>query len=274
MLDKLMGNPIAWCFLSLCTVISMIWGIYIGIKGIKRKTVSTLCRSYKVIQQGEKGIAGLNVQYRNENISDLTISMYGIWNSGNETIRSDDMVSVDSLRITSSDEKTNILNASVIKVSDDSNLFEIEKVEDESVVKIHFDYAEPKQGAVIQVMHTGDEKNLIIQGKIKGGSIKQFTYNKNEIVNRKMKNIFLVSMMVTEMLLLPILTVILYLEAFGIIEMSARAVPSTTFNVENVFALGLMTMLSLATDIVFYKEIVRKLYLQIPKNLRDYIEYE
>ena len=85
-IEKLMSNPYAWLFLAFCTVAAFIFGIYSWFAGKRRREISYVSSSYRIVQKGKEKIPDLTLLYEKEEIEELTISNYAIWNSGNEVI--------------------------------------------------------------------------------------------------------------------------------------------------------------------------------------------
>lgn len=166
MLIELMGNPVAWIMLSLCTIFSVIFAIYTWIVGYKRKEISVDYSSNDIIKQGRQPIPKLDIKFDDKSIQDLTSTIFYIWNSGNDIINVQDIVTTKGLKIRS--DRRQILDAQVIKQSDESNAFIVSKCTSE-IVDIEFDYIDSGEGVKLQVLHTGSGNELFVECKIKGG---------------------------------------------------------------------------------------------------------
>jgi hypothetical protein len=135
------------------------------------------------------------VTYAGQQIDDLCVSKFTIWNSGNKTLNRDDMVTSKELTISATDE-SRILDAELIACSEETNKFSVQII-DKHTAKVLFDYVDKREGAVVQILHTVTNDTLKIDCKIKGGlPIKNFV---NEIVpnliskmlDRKIMNVYL-----------------------------------------------------------------------------------
>ena len=151
-----MTNPYAWLFLSALSVFSVIFGVWTWYASKQRKEISILCKSDEIIKAGKQRINGLNVTFDGREIEDLTSTKFYIWNSGNQVLHNADIVPSKPLRIHT--EKATILDAQILRVSDDTNAFMIASASDE-IITIAFDFVEKGDGLLVQVLHTG---NLVI----------------------------------------------------------------------------------------------------------------
>lgn len=176
-MEELMTNPYAWLLLSLCTILSLVFAIYTWIIGRKIKEISVAYFSNDIIKQGENPIPKLEINFDGKTIKDLTATTFCIWNSGSDVINCEDVVG-KNLKVKCASEA--ILDAQIIKQSDDSNHFSVDSftVTD---INLIFDYMDGGEGVRLQVLHTGSSKDLSVSCKIKGGRlIKNYTESKNK----------------------------------------------------------------------------------------------
>lgn len=167
MLEKLMNNPYAWLFLSALSIFSVIFGIWTWCAGKQRKEISIECKSDVLIKAGKQQIKSLEILYNGKQIADLSSTKFYIWNSGNQVINREDIVTARPISI-SADSTVNILDAQILKVSDMTNKFTICE-RNENYVRFDFEYVEQGTGILVQLLHTGDPLNLKFDCKIKGG---------------------------------------------------------------------------------------------------------
>jgi hypothetical protein len=110
----------------------------------------------------------LEIEYGEQKIENMTVSKIVFWNNGNETIDHADIAIHPHIwpRL----EDTKILDTRVITSSTIGNDFHAEIIEkDIQLIALSFDYLDPQQGAVIQVIHTGVSlAPLLVGGEIKG----------------------------------------------------------------------------------------------------------
>ncbi len=105
--------------------------------------------------------------FRGNNVPNVTMSRIAIWNKGNTTIRGDQIVGSDPLCIITSDEST-ILDTIILTRTRQVNAFAcIAQQQKRNQVECRFDYLEPDDGALIQLIHTGNDK-VEIKGSLRG----------------------------------------------------------------------------------------------------------
>lgn len=170
MLDNLKDSFFWSAILDFATLIgipSFFLAIYSLIKGKRKKEFSVSKDGYWIVKKGKKKIEKMNILFDGKEIDDLTITKFVIWNSGNEEIRREDIVSVKPLLIKNIG-KSIILDASIVVESDPTNLFAIKEIEPEKVI-FDFENANKSDGIVVQILHTGSSDDLICDCKIKGG---------------------------------------------------------------------------------------------------------
>lgn len=178
MLEKLMDSPIAWTILAVITIVSLIYAIVCQQKNKEKKEFSYCLKSNYLIRKKKTEFEKLSITYGGQQIEDLCVSKFTIWNSGNRTLNNNDMVEDKELTISVLDN-SKILDAELIAYSEETNKFYVEVI-NEHTVKIYFEYVDKKEGVVIQIIHTGTNDAIQIDCKIKGG--KQIKNIVNETV--------------------------------------------------------------------------------------------
>lgn len=270
MLEKLMNNPYAWGILALLTIISFVYAVVIQQKSKEKKIFSYIKKTNELIAAKKSTYDNLYISYCGQQIESFCVSKFVVWNSGNRILNSSDMV--DSKELTFKvNEENKILDAEIIGVSEVTNNFYIKKKE-EKEIKINFDYVEKKDGFVIQIMHTGSEKDICVECKIKGGlPIKN---EDDKSVPRKIVNIFSSKVFIKISIVLILLYGLLFL--FGavffsvaIFNGSLRAMISIYSNKGEVALCAIILWFFLLTMIgICYPAIKRLLNLGIPKSLK------
>ena len=178
MIDELMKNPYAWLILSAISIASFAFAIYTWIVGKKVKEISVDYTSNHIVKKGKSPIPKLEMRYDGKSIDNLSSTIFYFWNSGNEVINADDLVKVCPLKIRCDSEK--ILDAQIIKQSDESNSFFIKRITPEEV-ELQFEYINCGEGVSVQVLHAGEEDKFSLDCKIKGGrKIKDCVKNRRE----------------------------------------------------------------------------------------------
>ena len=212
-LEKIMSNPYAQALLGLCTIGALLFAIYVWIKGKRKKEISVYRSCYELVNFGRSNLNAVKLLYKGHEISDLAITKFAIWNSGNEVINWSDVVEKRPLEIKSKEEHTDILDVNIITESEDTNSFEI-AAHEMHCMGIKFDYIEPNDGVVVQVLHTGSTDHVNVDGKIKGGKEIKFVNKKK---TKRFSKKLTVTLMVIEVILFVIASSITLLAQWGVI---------------------------------------------------------
>lgn len=273
-LEQLMENPYAWLVLSLISVFGILFSIFTWIANKEKKKISYYIDSYKIVRAGKNVIPEFEILYSGQPICDLTVSRFAIWNSGNRVLNSSDIVDTKPISIMSDDSGPDILAASVIKCSEESDAFIVTK-KSNHCAEIKFDYVDKQDGVVIQILHTGSVNNITVSGLIKGGKkLKNVEKHSPRIKNKKVLKILAAVMISVEMALLLIMTAISVLEKSGLMEEEFAEFMQSTPKLNPVIEEIFLVALCIITFITYYQFIKSIFYLNIPSDLRDSIEYK
>lgn len=161
-----MTNPYAWAILSFCTIASLVFAIYTWFKGKRKKQFAYISDSNTIIKKGKEIISNLKVTYDDKIVDNIIITKFTLWNSGNTTIYDSDILNEQPLAISSTNPNTKILDVKIIEESDITNKFKIVNINENRAI-INFDFINPKDKVVIQVIHTGIEEFIYIDCRIK-----------------------------------------------------------------------------------------------------------
>ena len=105
--------------------------------------------------------------FRGNKVPNVTMSRIAIWNSGNTTLKGDQIVSTDPLRIVTS-PGSKILESTIRACTRDVNDFSCSIRSDlMNEAECRFDYLDSGDGALIQIIHTGDSKVKVL-GTLRG----------------------------------------------------------------------------------------------------------
>lgn len=273
-LEELMGNPYAWLILSVCTVFSVIYAIYAGVKGKEKKEISYIVNTHEIVQAGKNMIPEFQISYRGQTIDDLTVTRFAIWNSGNRLLNSNDIVDTKPLSITSNDDGPDILDASIIKRSEESNKFTIDK-KSAHCAELQFDYIDKQDGIIVQILHTGSAKNISLSTLIKGGKkLKNAEKHTTVIKNKKVFKIISTVLTGIEMLFLLTITMAITFERFGLIQDEAFSKFMQSDPKWNPFVLvAIMDVLCVIATMMYFRLLKKLFHLNVPSSLRDSIEY-
>ena len=183
-LKTMQESPYAWAILSLITIVSLLFGIYSWVSGKKFQRLTCTRKTNKLISLKNVAVDSLHLFFNKEEIMDVSITRFAVWNSGNERIDSKDIVASRMLRTGLKEghkKDSRILNCSIDYVTDetifgDINPDEIEYTSD--TYSIPIDYLAPSDGMIIQIIHTGESTDLYMDCHIKGG--KEFVEVSND----------------------------------------------------------------------------------------------
>lgn len=158
-------------------------GAIIGVAGVALALISLLLfwrsrisglvalqsRSVSMIAGGNPVFPdGVEVQYRGTPVQRLTSSTVWIWNAGKKTVRGVDIVGHDPLRLRFSGEVLNVrirkVTRKVLKIIVDTSK------EEKKSVCYSFEFLDPDDGGVLEVLHTGPPTAPACTGTIIGPS--------------------------------------------------------------------------------------------------------
>lgn len=259
MLNELMGNPVAWILLSLCTIFSVIFAIYTWIVGNRRKEISVDYSSNDIIKQGKQPIPKLDIKFEDKIIQDLSSTIFYIWNSGNDIINIQDIVTTKGLKIRG--DKNQILDAQVIKQSDESNAFIVSKCTSEAV-EIEFDYIDSGEGVKLQVLHTGSGNELFVECKIKGGKAIRNCQNLKK--HKGVKGFIITTL--HELAPMVFLFLGLILSAFILQILGISDTESGSIVLSLAFIIAIVLMIIYA---IIYKKIKKVFNRIVPQNIKE-----
>lgn len=147
-------------------IIGILLSIYLFRKARRTRKPVFAVRSTNFISNNIMGLGDIEVKYRGENIENLTVSKFAIWNRGNETINESDQAPTDHLRIEALNH-TRILDAVLVYQSERTN--NIRLTRKDHILEIDFDYFDKGQGGIVKLIHTGNKSSdLTLRGTFKG----------------------------------------------------------------------------------------------------------
>jgi hypothetical protein len=109
----------------------------------------------------------VTVLYQNDPISALSRSVVVMWNAGEKTIGRADLATTDPLRVEVGD-KYRILSASVVGVSRPVVEFACAQSGAPHTANLAFEFLDTHDGAIVEILHTDDEDNLVVAGTVRG----------------------------------------------------------------------------------------------------------
>ena len=110
----------------------------------------------------------VEIRFSGRVVPRVTAARLIVWNAGNTTLRGSDIVQADPLRVHLQDEGI-ILKASVVRVTRDVNDFAVSlEGQGQPEAALAFDYLDPGDGALLEVLHSGGRRALQIAGTMRG----------------------------------------------------------------------------------------------------------
>ena len=283
MLERIMDSYIASAILAAIAILSFIYAIVCQQKNKERKEFSYSLKSNSLIRGKKSKFEKLAITYDGKEIDSLCTSKFVIWNSGNKILNHSDMVESKELTISVSDE-CRILDVEIITCSERTNQFNV-KIENEKAVKIFFEYADKKDGIVIQIIHTGTSDDIHIDCKIKGGkTIRNINKETLPKVLKKVNRDFFDKIPIITMgALLIVLFLMAIISTISIFNLDWQNVffESPNLNTGNV-SNSKMTAINLSIFFWVYGLIISVIYIPtckktfnmgIPKKLRKFADF-
>jgi hypothetical protein len=166
-LKDVSSSPFMTIATFVLAIFSIVLAVFFYIRSRRNKEPVYTKKSFNIIQDFSSKLTDLAIIYKNESVTNLTITKIAFWNSGRETINMVDVAEADPLRI-SITNNSKILSAEVIYSGNPANKFRISEIKDNSV-KLLFDYIDRNEGGIIQIIHTGkSSEDIDVKGIIKG----------------------------------------------------------------------------------------------------------
>lgn len=151
-------------------------GIILGIVGIFSYRISKSIAkpsyqksSLRLIGGNEDNLPkAVKVTYKGNEVDRLTKTTLTIWNNGTEILDGNDVVKSDPLFI-SFNANDKILSHKILKKTKDANAFVLEAFENATnKLYFKFEYLDPNDGVVIELLHDSEERYPSFNGTIKG----------------------------------------------------------------------------------------------------------
>lgn len=149
-------------------------GVILGILGLVAYRVSRIgprptfqFHSRRLIGKQEQELpTEIDVLFNKQPVPRLTSSRIVFWNSGNSTVHGNAIVSGDPLRCEFDDGS--ILKAHVIKATRPVINFSVSADAAIPIATFTFDFLDPSDGAMIEILHTSEKRNPKLLGTVRG----------------------------------------------------------------------------------------------------------
>ena len=174
-------------------ILGVICAIVFFIKGKKSKKPTYMVATNNLVRDSFKDIDSVQITYKRENITNLSVSKVTFWNAGKDTIQKFDVPKRFPIKITIK-EGYRILDAKIIYQKNIANSIKAHLNSENNEVIISFDYLDFEDGFVLQIFHTADSSDEIsVNGTIKTvrklerrsntdivtGFMRKFTHSRN-----------------------------------------------------------------------------------------------
>jgi hypothetical protein len=148
-------------------ILGLVTGYIFYRKSIVRRQIAAYKKSLQVIGIDSGMPSDVKLTYKNVEVPRVTKSLIFLLNSGNSTVKGEDIVEDDSLRIVLP-EGSKVLDVSVLKHTKEANKFTAKERKDfPNEVVCTFKYLDHGDGATIRILHTGG-KDIKFKGEIIG----------------------------------------------------------------------------------------------------------
>uniref|UniRef100_UPI004056EEBE hypothetical protein n=1 Tax=Candidatus Electronema sp. TaxID=2698783 RepID=UPI004056EEBE len=154
---------------TIASLLGLIVGLIVAVVTRQRTRLAYCYAGKRLLGLATDGLPeGITVHYRGQDIPRLTRTLVVLWNAGEKTILGDDLVTKDPLRLKLRGDGR-VLAATVLKTKRD--VCQIEALSDASCpneTHIRFDFLDAGDGAVIEVLHTSEERGVDVLGTVRG----------------------------------------------------------------------------------------------------------
>jgi hypothetical protein len=161
-------GPEIWVTSFVVGCVGLLIGL-IGLIAFWRSRVGVIpaykTRTRRLIGSDDQGLSGeVQILFEGEEVPQLARSYVAFWNAGKKPLLGDSVVAADPLRIECGD-RAEIKKAQVVRITREANAFRAER-SGARTVEYRFDYLDPGDGALVEVLHTGG--TLEVRGTTRG----------------------------------------------------------------------------------------------------------
>jgi hypothetical protein len=168
-------------------IIGVFGTIYAYVKTHEAKEPRCCYRTYRNITRLSPGDnTNIKLLYKTEEVDRVFTTYFWFWNGGKKPISKSDIPANTNIRLVLTDRVHNVrvLDCNIVKISRDAINFNVSKVDDNSIT-LSFDFLDYKDGATIEIQHSGGfdtkfEINGIILGAPSGVSTRVIKADEEE----------------------------------------------------------------------------------------------
>jgi hypothetical protein len=150
-------------------IIGIALGVIFFVKSQRRAKLAYQYNEVTLIGGTEAAFpAEVEVRFNGVAVPRITASTLFFWNSGQRTIRGEEIVASDPLRVQFAQE-TLVLKSSILKATREVNGVRAESISSEAhKVQITFDFLDPGDGVALEILHSGGGSQFKVLGTIRG----------------------------------------------------------------------------------------------------------
>jgi len=167
-IQRILANPIVSAAAWIATIISVPLAIFLYLRGTKERELFWYVNPSKAVVVNSQTASSLHVFHMNRELtSDVTAAQVSIWNAGNESIRTENVLEKIQIATVPS---TPILEVRVRRTSRNLLTFTLDQSRiDQGIVGVAWNILEKNDGAQIQLVYAGPPTTqLSVSGTIEG----------------------------------------------------------------------------------------------------------
>lgn len=150
-------------------IIGVLIGVILYLKSRRRNRLVYQTSGWLLVgKPSETPLGEIKVLFLGIEVPRVTVSRIAIWNAGNRSIQADHLVKKDPLRICV-DEGAQILGTRMISTTRDVTSFALAVSPGQiNEVLVTFDFADPGDGGIFEIVHTGSSNRPSLRGTVQG----------------------------------------------------------------------------------------------------------
>src|SRR5271154_4018409 len=146
--------------------------------------------NFVVGQPDASSLGDIKILFNGDAVPRVVVTQLAVWNAGNTTVRGNDIVEADPLAV-GIDPGSSILGTGLLSATRTVNDFHIRVMaQDRSRAFLDFDYLDPGDGAVFQIIHSGAKCTARVTGSLRGiprglenwGDLEEWVVRKNRLI--------------------------------------------------------------------------------------------
>ena len=155
--------------MAFVTVASLILALFTRYRPRKRQKLLYQTSGIQYFEEGDYALpSDVTMTFRGKKVMRLAKTTFILWNGGTDVLRGEDIIAHDAIRICLPSNGT-ILNHSIVAETNKANLVVTKpKLDASNELTITYEYLNPNDGVVIQVLHDTDQREPVLIGTAKG----------------------------------------------------------------------------------------------------------